>query len=81
MIIVRYHALLRERTNRTEEIYPLPTPPFNAARLVELFAQKYPTLAKFAPILHIAVNNELVSREAEISAGDLVDLMPPFGGG
>ena len=27
MIIVRYHALLRERTNRTEEIYPLPTPP------------------------------------------------------
>ena len=81
MVIVRYHALLRERTGRTEEIYPLTSASFTAGMLLDAFGSKHPTLAKLSPLLHVAVNNEIVSRETVVSAGDLVDLMPPFGGG
>jgi molybdopterin converting factor small subunit len=81
MVIVRYHALLRERTGRTEEIFQLPVPPVLVSTLLDLFARKHPELAKLTPLLHVAVNNEIVSRETAVSAGDLIDLMPPFGGG
>lgn len=81
MVIIRYHALLRERTGRTEEIYQLPSTPCTTGMLLEAFNAKHPDLAKLAPLLHVAVNNEIVSRETPVNAGDLVDLMPPFGGG
>ena len=79
-VIVRYHALLRERTGRAEEPCALPAGATVAAVLAR-FAGRYPTLAGLGPSLRAAVNDEFAAPDALLRDGDIVDLLPPFGGG
>ena len=80
-ITVRYHALLREKTGVDAEYYNVGVASATVADVVHEFGRKHPGLQRLSDILNIAVNEEIVSRAAAVKDGDLVDLMPPFGGG
>ncbi|HEY3325493.1 MAG TPA: MoaD/ThiS family protein [Planctomycetota bacterium] len=78
---LRYHALLREKTSCAGETLSLPGAEARVADVRAAFAEKYPSAARLAPLLHFAVNNQIVGADAVVRDHDTIDLMPPFGGG
>jgi molybdopterin converting factor small subunit len=78
---IHYHALLREKTGKREQRFELTTIAPKAADAVAAFIKAYPAFAPLESSLHVAVNNNIVSRDFPISTEDHIDLMPPFGGG
>ena len=79
-VTVQYHALLREKTGRTDESLALPA----GAKVQDLlsnFALRYPGLAPLLPSLTVAVNDEFATPPQVLKTGDRIDLLPPFGGG
>lgn len=81
VITIHYHALLREKTGRQEQRFELATVAPKAADAVAAFIKLYPAFAPLESSLHVAVNNNIVSRDFPVSESDQIDLMPPFGGG
>ena len=79
-ITLRYHALLREKTGRSDERLELPAGASAAEALARFFA-KYPALAALEKSLQVAVNDEFAARGQALHEGDCLDLLPPFGGG
>lgn len=75
-IIIKYFGLLAELTTLKEEqlIYNGKT----IAGLLELLYVKYPKLKNIK--FKIAMNEEIVSKDAILSKGHLA-LLPPFAGG
>lgn len=80
IVTLRYHALLREKTGKTEEALDLP-PGAAVGDALKRFAAKYAALAPLLPSLQVAVNDEFAARDGKLRDGDVVDLLPPFGGG
>jgi molybdopterin converting factor small subunit len=80
-VTIHYHALLREKTGKQEQRFDIATIAPKAADAVAAFIKAYPAFAALESSLHVAVNNNIVSRDCSINEGDHIDLMPPFGGG
>lgn len=80
-VMVRYHALLREKTGLSSEAFELDSPKPCVGDALAAFVRKHTAFERLAPSLHVAVNDEIVRRNHPLSASDTLDLMPPFGGG
>ncbi len=79
-VLARYHALLRERTGKTEENIELAASA-KVKEVLAFFEEQYPELAGIRPSLTVAVNDEFATADQVLAEGDKVDLLPPFGGG
>lgn len=80
-VTVRYHAFLREKLGRESELLVVSDPHPHAASVLGAFVAAHPEFARLAAALNIAVNAEIVSRDAAIQSTDRIDLLPPYGGG
>jgi len=80
-VTVCYHALLREHTERCDERYTFGGQTSTADDVLRAVLHKYPALEKIAPVLKIAINDEMMERGNPVRDGDRLDLFPPFGGG
>jgi len=79
-ITLRYHALLRERTGCAEEPAELPEGS-NAGAALDHFFARHPALRGLRAAVKLAVNDEFAATDVPLKAGDMVDVLPPFGGG
>jgi MoaE-MoaD fusion protein len=77
---VRYFAVVRDRTGKSEEDLELPVGA-RAADAMTALIERYPTLAPLRQRLRLAVNEELVSEDAPLRDGDELALIPPVAGG
>ena len=78
---VFYHAFLREKLGRESELLVVSPDASNAGGVLRAFVQSHPEFQGLAASLKIAVNDEIVARNAPVSEGARVDLLPPYGGG
>ncbi len=78
---IHYHAYLREKLGRDSELLVLSPEKANAAGIVDAFVAAHPEFAQLASALNVAVDDEIVAREATVQEGSRVDLLPPYGGG
>src|SRR4051812_7020631 len=77
---VKLFAILRERAGTAELVIHL-RPPATVADAVDTLADKFPDLAALLPRVAYAVNQNYVKREATLSEGDELALIPPVSGG
>jgi molybdopterin converting factor subunit 1 len=75
---IRYYALLREQSGRSEE--SLDTAAATPAALYAELAGRYPFTLQ-ARQLKVAVNGEFSDWSRALSAGDAVVFIPPVAGG
>lgn len=80
MVRVRYFAAARELVGQSEEQVELEVP-LEAPRMLAMLAERHPRLRGYAERMRIAVNGELVGRDARVNDGDEVDVLPPVAGG
>lgn len=81
IVFVHYHALLRDKTGRTNESFDLPGSQPTLRDLLNAFFARYPGLRKLETSIRAAVHDEFVEPGDALNEGDRVDLLPPFGGG
>ena len=79
-IEVLYFAAAKDAAGRPSEFIELQTTQTAQQLLVSLIA-KYPRLQKLAAQVRIAVNEEFVTGDHSLQAGDVVALIPPVAGG
>lgn len=79
-ITVRYYSTLRGLASEVPETHRLEPGATVRDLLTRIFAL-HPELGPFQSSLLVARNNEYVSPDCALAAGDLVDLMPPVSGG
>lgn len=80
VVTVLYFAAIGEFLGKSEETVPLPAGRTVGA-LVEELAARHSGLATRLPHLRVARNEEFVSLDAPLEAGDVVALIPPVAGG
>jgi molybdopterin converting factor small subunit len=80
-VTLRYHAFLRERLNCESERVELPMVSGTVADAVSAFVKKYPHCGRLAPSLHFARNEEFLQRDELLHDGDILEVLPPYGGG
>ena len=80
-IRVFYHAFLREKLGRESEFFAISPDEATAGGVVRAFVNAHPEFKTLAAVLNVAVDNEIVSRDAPVPEGARVDLLPPYGGG
>jgi molybdopterin converting factor small subunit len=80
-VTVYYHAFLREKLGRESELLVVLDENATAGSVVSAFVAGHPEFARLASAMNIAVNDEIVGRDAAIQAADRMDLLPPYGGG
>ena len=80
-IQVRYFAAARELASCESELVTLPDAEVSSADLLELLALRHPRLAPYLSRLRLAINDELRYDAPTVSAGDVIDIMPPVAGG
>ena len=82
-VTVHYHAILREKLGCASESFQLK----EGSVASDIFAEatrRHSDFKPLIPILQIALNEEIVSRDSQktpLKNGDRVDFFPPFGGG
>ncbi len=81
MIRVRYYAILRDITGKSEE--SLEIKERKLSELISLLNNKYPKLSEFMGKYKITVlvNGSICSDDCLIKDGDLVEFLPPSSGG
>jgi molybdopterin converting factor small subunit len=82
-VSVYYHAILREKLGCATESFQLKEGSVASDIFTEA-TRRHSSFERLIPILQIALNEEIVSRDAQkipLKDGDRVDLFPPFGGG
>ncbi len=79
-ITVKYFAIVREATGRSEELLDLPEAS-TAGDAIDAIARAFPTVAPLKSILLVMVNQEYASRGQVLRAGDELALIPPVSGG
>ncbi|NBC17796.1 MAG: molybdopterin converting factor subunit 1 [Bacteroidetes bacterium] len=79
-IEVLLFSVLRERVGagHVEVTVPAPT---TARGVLEAVVEAYPSVADYERVVRIAVNQEYVTDEAPVQAGDEVALITPVSGG
>jgi molybdopterin converting factor small subunit len=80
-VTLRYHAFLRETLNRDSDRVELALSPATVADALAAFVQKYPVCARLAPSLHVARDEEFLPRDEPLRDGDVLEILPPYGGG
>lgn len=80
-IQVHYFAAARELCGRQSECVVLPAPALRGSELLALLAERHPLLRAHLARMRLAVNDELVSLEVLVRAGDEVAILPPVAGG
>ena len=79
-VTVRLFAAPREFLGRSEIEVVLPSGT-KLSELIGKLSADYPGLAKYLPYSKLAVNHAISQRDAILSEGDVVALLPPVGGG
>ncbi len=79
-IIVRYYAMLRDVTDQNVEEMEVPQN-CNGSGLIEAIIDRYPEVAEFAPYLRLATDTEYISRDAILTEGSEISIIPPVSGG
>ena len=79
-ILVRYHALLREKLATDSQKFEIAGTP-RVADLLNAFVARHAAFQRLAPSLHVAIGEEIVGSAHLLAEDDTVDLLPPFGGG
>lgn len=77
---VQLYAACRDVFHASELRQVLP-PSATAEMLIEALVVREPAFARFAPTIHLAVNDEFAARDRELAEGDVVALLPPVSGG
>jgi molybdopterin converting factor small subunit len=80
-VTVRYHALLREKTGLSSEAFEIAAASARVSDVLAAFVARHGAFERLAPSLHVAIADEIVSREHPVCDNESLDLMPPFGGG
>ncbi|HEY3316764.1 MAG TPA: MoaD/ThiS family protein [Bacillota bacterium] len=93
-ITVRYYGFLQVLTGLTEEVFDQPSlgPTNSLGELIETIAERRPTLREVCPVGPAIDRNLLVFRNrgrvagsdlrgVTVADGDVIDLVPPLGGG
>ena len=78
---VAYHAFLREKLGRESELLVVSGDHITAQNVLAAFVIAHPEMERMANALNIAVNDDIVSRDATVHEHDRIDLLPPYGGG
>ncbi|MEI6233441.1 MAG: MoaD/ThiS family protein [Planctomycetota bacterium] len=78
---VVYHAFLREKLGRESELLVVSGDRITGATVLAAFVAAHPEMARLVNSLNIAVNDEIVSRDALFHEHDRIDILPPYGGG
>ncbi|MDX6751662.1 molybdopterin converting factor subunit 1 [Geminicoccaceae bacterium 1502E] len=81
---VRYFAWLRQRTGCAEEEVSLPAAVRTVGDLMHWLGERHPRFAEAcasAGVVRCAVNQDYVSTDAPVAAGDEVAFFPPVTGG
>ena len=76
-----YFAALRDLAQLSEERVELEATPLGVTRLLELLTLRHPGLAGRLHSVRVAVNEEFVALDCELSGGEVVALIPPVSGG
>jgi molybdopterin converting factor subunit 1 len=77
---VRLFAALREAAGVAQVEQELPSQA-KVHDLLDSLARQYPALGPRLAFVHVAVNRQYASMQAELRDGDEVALIPPVGGG
>jgi molybdopterin synthase catalytic subunit len=77
---VKLFAILRERAGTSELVIHL-RPCATVADAAETLVETFPDLAPFLPRIAFAVNQAYAKRDAPLSEGDELALIPPVSGG
>src|SRR5436190_151266 len=78
-VTVRYHALLREKTGLNSEAFEISLASACVSDVLAAFVKRHAAFERLAPALHVAIQDEIVSREQAVRDDETLDLMPPFG--
>ncbi len=77
---VLFFGALKDIVGRAEECIVLEEES-NVGRLFDMYAERFPSLAKHSPSLLFSRNREFVGRGESLSEGDEVAFLPPVSGG
>lgn len=77
---VKLFAILRERAGTSELVIHL-RPGATVADAIDTLADKFPDIVSLLPRIAFAVNQSYVKRDAALSEGDELALIPPVSGG
>ena len=78
---VLYFAALRDLTGCSEEPLELPASIASVAELLAHLAEQHQNLRGRIEGVRVAVNENFVQADTELSANDVVALIPPVAGG
>lgn len=80
-VSVLYFAALRDLSHTSEERVSLGTAPQSVSSFLRLLEERHPELAGRLPSVRVAVDEEFVELDRELSGGEVVALIPPVSGG
>jgi molybdopterin converting factor small subunit len=80
-ITLRYHAFLRDNLNRETERVEVDGMTATVADALAAFVRKYPAYNRLAPALLFARQDEFLQRDDVLKDGDILEVLPPYGGG
>lgn len=78
---VRYFAALVDLAGCAEEPLALPADRATVADVWDRVIALHPALGAQRPFVRVARNTDFVKDDAQVKAGDVVALLPPFSGG
>jgi MoaE-MoaD fusion protein len=77
---VLFFGQLKDLTGRSSETLPL-ADRATLADVLQHYAKEFPAIQKLSPSLALSINREYASKEAPLSDGDEIALLPPVSGG
>jgi molybdopterin converting factor small subunit len=78
-VTVEFYGVLRQLTG--VESLQLDTPDGTVASVLEQLCRQQPRLGEQLPRVACAIGNDLVRRDARLSEGSILALIPPVSGG